>query len=53
MGFLLLLIIVLLLLGGGGCYYCYDRWGPRGGVSALGAVLLILFLAFLFGGIRF
>jgi hypothetical protein len=48
---MLLLIIVLLLLFGGG-YYGYSRWGNRGGVGILGAVIIIALIVYLFGGIR-
>ena len=43
---MLLLIIILLLLLGGGGYYGYGRWGYGGG---LGAILLVLLLAYLLG----
>src|SRR5258708_39561037 len=48
---LILLIILLLLLGGGGGYYGHSRWGYGGGAGVgLRPILLVLLLAFLFGG---
>ena len=50
MGTLIIIILVLLLLGGGGGYYGYSRWGAGGGISIFGLVLIILLIAYLFGG---
>jgi hypothetical protein len=50
MGTLLIIILLLLLLGGGGGYYGYSRWGASGGISIFGLVLIILLIAYLFGG---
>jgi hypothetical protein len=48
---ILLIIIALVVFGGGGGYYGYGRWGHRGGFGiGLGAILLILLIAFLLGG---
>jgi hypothetical protein len=49
---LLLIIILLLLFGGGGGYYGYSRWGRGGGIGIGGAVLLIVVLSYLSGGLR-
>jgi hypothetical protein len=49
---LLLIIVLLLLFGGGGGYYGYSRWGNRGGIGIVGAVLLIVVVVYLFGGLR-
>lgn len=53
MSMILLIIVLLLLFGGGGYWYGNTRWGPRGGISMLGVVLLIiLVLWFLAPGLR-
>jgi len=49
---LLLIIVLLLLFGGGGGYYGYSRWGNRGGIGIVGAVLIIMLVVYLFGGLR-
>jgi len=49
---LLLLILLVLLFGGGGGYYGYSRWGRGGGIGIGGAVLLIVALLYLFGGMH-
>jgi hypothetical protein len=47
---LILLIILLLVLGGGGGYYGHSRWGYRGGAGiGLGAILVILLIAYMLG----
>jgi hypothetical protein len=43
------LIILLLVLGGCGAYYGQGRWGRGGGAGLLGALLLVLFLAYMLG----
>jgi len=49
---LILVILLLLLLGGGGGYYGYSTWGPAGGISIVGLVLIILLVFYLVGGVR-
>jgi hypothetical protein len=50
---LILIVIVLLLVLGGGGYYGYGRWGYRGGAgTGLGALLVILLVAYLLGLFR-
>lgn len=49
---LLLIIVLLLLFGGGGGYYGYSRWGTRGGLGVVGAVLLIAVVLHLVGALR-
>jgi hypothetical protein len=49
---LLILIILIIIFGGGGGYYGYSRWGGQGLGGVLGLVLLIVVIAYLFGGIR-
>ena len=49
---LLVIILIVLLLGGGGGYYGYSRWGSGGGLGIVGTVLLIVFVLYLFGGLR-
>ena len=49
---LLLIIVLLLLFGGGGGYYGYSRWGSRGGLGIVGAVLLIALILYLLGFLR-
>ncbi len=47
---LLLLIIVLVVLALGGGYYGRSRWGNTGGAGVgLGAVLLVLLVAYVLG----
>jgi hypothetical protein len=47
---LLLIIILLLVFGAGGGYYGHSRWGPSGGAgTGLGAILVILLIAFMLG----
>ncbi len=50
---LLLIILLVLVFGGGGGYYGYSRWGTGGGLGIVGTVLLVLVVAYLFGGLRF
>jgi hypothetical protein len=47
---ILIVLLVLLLLGGGGGYYGYSRWGASGGIGIFGLVLIIVLIAYLFGG---
>ena len=42
--FILLIIVVLLLFGGGGFYGRRTGWGPRGFVSLLVTVLIVVLL---------
>ena len=49
---LLLLIFLVLLFGGGGGYYGYSRWGTGGGLGIVGAVLVIVLIVYLLGGLR-
>lgn len=49
---LLLIILLIVLFGGGGGYYGYRSYGGPGLGGVLGAVLLILVLLWLFGGIH-
>lgn len=50
---LLLVIILLLVFGLGGGYYGHSRWGPTGGAgTGLGAVLVILLIAYMLGLFR-
>ena len=46
---LLLIIILLLLFGGGGGFYGYSRWGARGGLGAVGTILLIVVVLYFVG----
>ena len=52
MSLIVLIIILLLVFGGGGGYYGYRTWGPGGGIGIVGAVVIILVLLYLFGGLR-
>jgi len=51
-GTILIIILVILLLGGGGGYYGYNRYGGAGLGGALGLVLIILVVLWLFGGVH-
>jgi len=52
MGTILIIVVIILLLGGGGGYYGYNRYGGAGLGGALGLVLIILLVLWLFGGIH-
>lgn len=52
MSTLLVIILVIILLGGGGGWYGYNRWGYNGLGGVLGLIVLILVLAWLFGGLH-
>ncbi|HLZ67284.1 MAG TPA: DUF3309 family protein [Aliidongia sp.] len=52
MGTILIIVLLILLLGGGGGYYGYSRYGGRGFGGALGLVLIILVVLWLFGGLH-
>jgi hypothetical protein len=50
---ILLLIVLLLVFGGGGGFYGHSRWGSTGGAGVgLGAVLVVLLVAYFAGAIH-
>jgi hypothetical protein len=53
MGTILIIVLLVLLFGGGGGYYGYRRYGGPGLGGALGLVLIIIFVLWLLGGLRF
>lgn len=52
MGLILLIIVLVLLFGGGGGYYVHRSYGAPGLGGVLGAVLVVLLLAWLLDGYR-
>jgi hypothetical protein len=50
MGTIFIIVLLILLLGGGGGYYGYRQYGGAGLGGALGLVLIILLVLWLFGG---
>jgi hypothetical protein len=48
---ILIIVLLIVLLGGGGGYYGYRTWGGPGLGGALGLVLIVLFVAWLAGGL--
>ena len=51
MGLILLIVLFVLIFGGGGGYYAHRRYGTGGLGGVLGLVLVVLVVAWLFGGL--
>ena len=51
MGLILIFVLAVLIFGGGGGYYGYRRYGGAGLGGALGLVLVIVCVGWLFGGV--
>jgi hypothetical protein len=50
---LILIFVVLLVIGLGGGYYGHSRWGSGGAAGiGLGAVLVVLLIAYMLGAFR-
>ncbi len=52
MNSILLILVLLLLFGGGGGYYGYSQFGGPGLGGALGLLLIILLVLWLFGHLQ-
>lgn len=49
MNLIIIVIVLLLLFGGGGGYYAANAFGPVGGFSVVGIMLVILVIYLLLG----